>query len=89
MKQSVKEKVTVSLDANILGAVDRRVRAHPGYSRSAIVEEALRLWGFRQKQEAIEKWIESYYRSSSPEEKEENQDWASLSGPNALSFWND
>ena len=37
-------KVSVSVDAGLLGVVDRFVAAHPEVDRSAVFDAALRLW---------------------------------------------
>ena len=89
MKSAVKEKVTVSLDPRLVNAIDQEVRAHHADSRSAVVEEALRLWRMKQHRQAIEQGVESYYQSRSLKEKQEDQTWAQFASRQAKDLWND
>ena len=89
MGGSVKEKVTVSLDRELVDVIDQEVHAHHADSRSTVVEEALRLWRMRQHRQAIEQGVEAYYRSRSPEEKQEDQSWARFASRQAKDLWND
>ncbi len=73
MRDAVKEKVTVSLDPELVHAVDQEVRVHHADSRSAVVEGALRLWQIEQQRHAIEQGVENYYRSRSHKEQREDQ----------------
>ena len=88
MRDAVKEKVTVSIDPELVNAVDQEVRAHHADSRSAIVEEALRLWQIEQQRQAIEQGTEAYYRSRSQKEQREDQVWARLATRHAKRLWN-
>lgn len=89
MRDAVKEKVTVSLDAELVNAVDQEVRAHHVGSRSAVVEEALRLWQVEQQRRAIEQGTEAYYRSRSQKEQREDRTWTRLASWHAQRLWND
>ena len=89
MRGAVKEKVTVSIDPELVNAVDQEVRAHHAGSRSAVVEEALRLWQAEQQRHAIEQGTEAYYRSRSQKEQREDQAWTRLASRHAQRFWND
>ena len=89
MRDAVKEKVTVSLDPELVSAVDQEVRAHHVASRSAVVEEALRLWQVEQQRHAIEQGTEAYYRSRSQKEQQEDQAWTRLATRHAKRLWND
>jgi hypothetical protein len=44
IRQSQRVKVTVSVDRDYLGEVDRYVAAHPGTDRSKVFDLALKLW---------------------------------------------
>ena len=57
MKHALKEKITVSVDPELIETMDREVRAHRAGSRSAIVEEAIRLWRIEQRRQAIEQGV--------------------------------
>jgi len=89
MGASVKEKVTVSIDPALVAAVDQEVRSHHAGSRSAVVEEALRLWEMEQQRRAIEKGVEEYYHSRTRKEAREDLAWSRFSGRQAGSLWND
>lgn len=47
-------KVSVTLDPNLLEAVDGFVQGHPGQDRSKVVDQALRQWYARQQDIAME-----------------------------------
>ena len=87
MRDAVKEKVTVSIDPELVNAVDQEVRAHHVASRSAVVEEALRLWQVEQQRHAIEQGTEAYYRSRSQKEQREDQAWTHLASRHAKRLW--
>lgn len=89
MRDAIKEKVTVSLDSALVDAVDHEVRAHHADSRSAVVEEALRLWRLEQQRHAIEQGTEAYYRSRSQKERREDRAWARLATRSAKRLWDD
>ena len=89
MRDAIKEKVTVSLDAELVNAVDQQVQAHHADSRSAVVEEALRLWRVEQQRCAIEQGTEAYYRSRSQKEQREDQTWTRLSTRHAKRLWDE
>ena len=88
MRDAVKEKVTVSIDPELVNAVDQEVRTHHVASRSAVVEEALRLWQVEQQRRAIEQATEAYYRSRSQKEQREDQAWTRLATRHAKRLWN-
>lgn len=89
MRDAVKEKVTVSLDPELVHVVDQEVRAHHVGSRSAVVEEALRLWQVEQQRRAIEQGTEAYYHSRSQKEQREDQAWARLATRRAKRLWDE
>ena len=86
---SAKAKVTVSVDRGLVSVVDHAVRHHEADSRSAIVEEALRLWRFEHKRAHLEQEVERYYRSLNADERSEDQQWAKLSSRQAKRLWED
>jgi hypothetical protein len=47
-------KITATLDADLLASVDAYVAAHPHLDRSAVLDEALRLWCARVLELAME-----------------------------------
>lgn len=46
-------KVTATLDPELLAAVDAHVAAHPDLARSAVIDQALRLWRARELESAM------------------------------------
>jgi len=89
MRDAVKEKVTVSIDPELVNAVDQEVRIHHAGSRSAVVEEALRLWQIEQQRHAIEEGTEVYYRSRSEKEQREDQGWTRLASRHVKRRWDE
>ena len=89
MGHATKEKVTVSIDPELVDVVDQEVRTHHAGSRSAVVEEALRLWRIEQHRRAIEQGTEAYYRSRSPKEQQEDRQWTKFTSRYAKRFWDD
>ena len=86
---SAKAKVTVSVERDLVSAVDEAVRHHQADSRSAIVEGALRLWQLEQKRMWLEQQVEHYYRSRSPKERQEDRQWTTLASRQATRLWED
>ena len=89
MGHATKEKVTVSIDPDLVNAVDQEVRAHHADSRSAVVEEALRLWHIEQQRQTIEQGTAAYYRSRSQKEQREDQAWTRLATRHAKRLWDE
>jgi Arc/MetJ-type ribon-helix-helix transcriptional regulator len=50
-------KVGATLDPELVAAVDAHVAAHPGLDRSAVIDEALRLWQEREQGIAMQRQI--------------------------------
>jgi Arc/MetJ-type ribon-helix-helix transcriptional regulator len=48
-------KVTATLDPELLDAVDAHIAAHPELDRSAVLDDALRLWRARELERAMER----------------------------------
>ena len=89
MRGAVKEKVTVSIHPDLMNAVDREVRAHHVASRSAVVEDALRLWHVEQQRQTIAQGTEAYYRSRAHKEQREDQAWTRLATRHAKQLWDE
>ena len=47
-------KITTTLDPELLALVDAHVAAHPGLDRSAVLDQALRLWRAHELERALE-----------------------------------
>ena len=65
-------KIGATLDPDLVGAVDAYVAAHPGTDRSAVLDDALRLWCERQQDLAIER---QYAAPESPRLRAERAAW--------------
>lgn len=50
-------KVGATLDPELVAAVDAHVAGTPGTDRSAVIDEALRLWHERQQEVAMERQL--------------------------------
>ena len=89
MKHAIKEKITMSIDPVLVHAVDAAVKAKQGGSRSAVVEEALRLWQLERRRKAIEKQTEEYYQSRSKADVKEDLEWGRIAALQIKHLWND
>ena len=65
-------KISVSVDAALLHDVDAFLQQHPDLTRSAVIDQALRLWRLRLREEAL---IRQYTTSLTPEQEEEQGAW--------------
>jgi hypothetical protein len=52
-------KITATLDPDLLAAVDAHVAAHPELDRSAVLDQALRLWRAQQLERAMQAQFET------------------------------
>jgi hypothetical protein len=66
--------VTATLDPDLLAAVDAYLVRYPGLDRSAILDDALRLWRARE----LERAMEAQFTESDGRPAEERQGWESL-----------
>ena len=76
-------RVTITLPANALSAVDSYVREHPGVSRSSVCTKAITAW-LQAEQDAL---IETYYKEQSPAERQEDEQWRRLASQSAAAAW--
>jgi hypothetical protein len=67
-------KVTATLDPDLLAAVDAYLVTYPGLDRSAILDDALRLWRARE----LERAITAQFSQSDGLPAEERQGWETL-----------
>ena len=74
-EESRKVRVTATLPADIVKALDQVAKQHGVPSRSQAVEAALAHWLREQRRRTIEGEMEAYYRSLTPAEKRENREW--------------
>jgi hypothetical protein len=80
-----KEKVTVSVDAELLRVVDAFVEASTtvGLSRSAIFEQALHLW----RQETRDNFDAKYYVENAEAQQADNASWSAVTTEAAKHTW--
>jgi hypothetical protein len=67
-------KITATLDPDLLASVDAYVAAHPDLDRSAVIDEALRLWRAHE----LERAMEAQFAAPDGVEPTERQDWDQL-----------
>jgi hypothetical protein len=67
-------KITATLDPDLLASVDAYVSAHPDLDRSAVIDEALRLWRAHE----MERAMEAQFAAPDGVEPTERQDWDQL-----------
>jgi metal-responsive CopG/Arc/MetJ family transcriptional regulator len=82
-------KVTASLDAELVKAIDLHLKELKTGSRSQLIEAILRKWHTEQKRQEIESQIEDYYSSLSDEEREEDREWNDVAAESASHSWED
>ncbi len=85
--RSKKEKVTVSVDAHLLRAIDAYVKEakQPGISRSSVFEEALQLW----KQESRDRFDALYYAGQAGTLRSDKDSWSWVTTEAARHIWKD
>jgi Arc/MetJ-type ribon-helix-helix transcriptional regulator len=64
-------KVGATLDPGLVSAVDAYVTSNPGTDRSAVIDDALRLWQEREQQRAMERQL----REDASHYDAERADW--------------
>lgn len=69
-------KVGATLDPDLLAAVDAHVADTPGMDRSAVLDDALRLWTERQQERAMERQL----REDAARYGDERAEWRRVRG---------
>ncbi len=77
-----REKVTISINASLLKAIDEHVR-RTGINRSAVFEQALLVW-YRWQQEQADI---AYYTSLTDKDKAANAAWTKITTEAAKHIW--
>src|SRR5262252_7569470 len=72
--ESMKTKVSISLDADVLEAVDRRAKREKT-TRSAVMEQWLRGAARQAELQRLEEETAAYYDALTPAEKAEDAEW--------------
>lgn len=65
-------KISVSVDPALLHEVDTFIQGHPDLTRSAVIDQALRLWRRQQREEAL---IRQYTTPLTADQEEEQTAW--------------
>ncbi len=80
-----KEKVTISVDAELLHTVDAHVEEskNAGLSRSSVIEQALHLW----KQQLRDQFDANYYAKNAESLKEDGDSWSAITTEAAKHTW--
>lgn len=71
-------RVTASLNAGMIRALDNLAKRRGLSSRSRALEVALSYWLAEQEQRRVEEEVEAYYKSRTNEEKKEDREWAAF-----------
>jgi len=69
-------KIGATLDPELVAAVDAHVAGTPGMDRSAVIDDALRLWNQRQQEFAMERQL----REDAARYSDERADWRRIRG---------
>jgi metal-responsive CopG/Arc/MetJ family transcriptional regulator len=78
-------KIGATIDPNILSAVDAYIRRHPQLDRSAVIDDALRLWWARQQEREME---QQYAGTPSDEEQGEREAWRRIQRESVRQIFN-
>ena len=70
-----REKISATVDRQLLAAVDAYVVEHPGVDRSKVLDNALRLWYAQEQERAMEA---QYAMPQPPEEQQERAAWRAI-----------
>ena len=84
---SLKIKVTASLDADLVKAIDGYLKESKAQSRSQLIEGVIRSWLMDQKKKKLEGEIEQYYLSLSDGERNEDQEWTDVAAKSIHHLW--
>ena len=82
MTRERKLKISISLDADVLDAVDRRAAAEKT-TRSAIMEQWLRTASRQTDLRRLEEETAAYYDALTPREQTEDAEWAAFASRSA------
>jgi len=84
---TTKAKITITLSPDLVRQLDALVDTPEARSRSQLVEEALRQWLEERVRRELERQTEEYYRSLSPAEQKEDQQWSTIATEAARRLW--
>jgi metal-responsive CopG/Arc/MetJ family transcriptional regulator len=84
-----KVKVTASLNAELVKAIDESRKNIKVRSRSQLIEDILLSWHKEQKMRELERQVEEYYLSLSNKDREEERKWDEIAAQSAHHLWKD
>ena len=84
-----KVKVTASLDAELVKAIDESRKNIKVRSRSQLIEDILLSWHKEQRMRELERQVEEYYLSLSNKDREEERKWDEIAAQSAHHLWKD
>lgn len=84
-----KAKVSLTLDREILEALDRETASGRKANRSEMVESVLRAWIRMRKKQKLDRAIADYYRSLSAADAKEEARWAELADDTVTHLWDE
>src|SRR6185436_670200 len=82
MASARKTKISISLDADVLDAVDRRA-AREKTTRSAVMEQWLRGAARQAELQRLEEETAAYYDALTPQEKADDAEWTEFASRSA------
>jgi metal-responsive CopG/Arc/MetJ family transcriptional regulator len=85
--RSPKSKITVTLSPDLVRQLDAFLQSPEAGSRSRLVEEALRQWLSARAHQELERQTETYYRSLSKAERQEDREWGKIAARSAKRHW--
>lgn len=90
MEPTLNADVTIRLSSEVLIAVDSLAQTSGLSSRSAAIEKILQRWYEAARlQNELERDMEAYYKSLTPEEMAEDRVWARFASVQAMQRWDD
>ena len=82
-------KVSLTLEENVLNAVDAEAERSERPNRSEVVEQALRMWMRHRATRQLDSAIEAYYLELDDQSKAEDNAWARLAEEEAENLWDE
>lgn len=76
-----RRKITVSVNENLLGAIEAALRSSPGHTLDCVFDEALFLWSLYQ----VDSFDSAYYKENGP--SLEDPAWSSITTESARRIW--
>ena len=86
-EQSRKVRVTATLPADMVKALDQTTKQRGLSSRSRALEAALTHWLRETRRREIEGQVEAYYRSLTVVEKREDREWTKFASRSNRRLW--